>query len=171
MIGNIILSIQNSLQDFDPSSKVWVYFGDRKLTEQESSEVYESVQAFCAQWTSHGSEVKASGFVVLDQIIVLVADIAKSSVSGCSTDSSVRFIQGLGSKYQLNFMSRDLYYLAQNEIKSCDLSNVAAQINPKTIVFNPFFLDLSDFYTHFAVEAIHSKYKRFFQRIDRSFLT
>jgi hypothetical protein len=90
-----------------------------------------------------------------------VADIAKSSVSGCSTDSSVRFIQELGSRYKLDFMSRDLHYLVQNKIKSCDLSTVASHINPETIVFNPFFANLSDFYASFAVEASQSKYKRF----------
>jgi hypothetical protein len=161
MIQSVVHSIRESLLDFDLSSKVWVYFGDRKLTEVESNEVNKSILEFCAQWTSHGSDVKASGFVVLDQIIVLVADIAKSSVSGCSTDSSVRFIQELGSRYKLDFMSRDLYYLVQNEIKSCDLSNVASHINSKTIVFNPFFSDLSDFYANFALEAFQSKYKRF----------
>jgi hypothetical protein len=161
MIENVIHSIRKSLHDFDPSSKVWVYFGDRKLTEVESNEVNKSVLEFCAQWTSHGSDVKASGFIILDQIIVLVADIAKSSVSGCSTDSSVRFIQELGSRYKLDFMSRDLHYLVQNKIKSCDLSTVASHINPETIVFNPFFANLSDFYASFAVEASQSKYKRF----------
>lgn len=161
MIQSVVNSIRKSLFDFDPSSKVWIYFGNRKLTECESDEVRKSVQAFCATWTSHGLDVKASGFVILDQIIILVADIARSSVSGCSTDSSVRFIQELGSEYKLDFMSRDLYYLVQNEIKSCDLSNVASYINSNTIVFNPFFSDLSDFYANFAIEAFQSKYKRF----------
>lgn len=150
------------LNSFDPKSKVWVYFSDRKFSNEEVNEVQAKIDHFCHDWTSHGSKVKGKGFLVLNRIIILIADETQSGVSGCSTDSSVRFIKSIELDYLTNLMNREYIYILgeDNFVENYPIKNIN-ELNPdSTKVFNPFFKDLDEFRHQWMISLRDSMYKR-----------
>lgn len=93
-------------QNFTGSSRVWVYQSNRVFTLSEALEMETLLNQFVSSWLSHGAEVKAYGNLFFGQFIVLMADDSQAGVSGCSTDSSVRFIKELGQKFNVDFFNR-----------------------------------------------------------------
>ncbi|WP_346236686.1 hypothetical protein ABDK00_014345 [Niabella insulamsoli] len=92
--------------DFSPASRVWVYQASRLLSMGEAIDAEQKIESFTAQWQSHGADVRAAGFLFFGQFVILIADETAASVSGCSTDSSVRFIKSLEASYGVNFFDR-----------------------------------------------------------------
>lgn len=93
-------------EDFSPSSRVWVYQSSRLLTMSEALDAEERLNEFAEQWLSHGADVKAAAFLFFGQFIILMADETVAGVSGCSTDSSVRFIKSLETAYHIELFDR-----------------------------------------------------------------
>src|SRR5215213_1366467 len=91
---------------FAKESRVWVYQGSRRFSLSEALESEELINRFCEEWKSHGADVQAYGNIFFGQFLILMADETKAGVSGCSTDSSVRFVKELGSKFHIDFFDR-----------------------------------------------------------------
>lgn len=159
MISEEINHITTQLTDFSDESKVWIYYSETSF-ENNTDEIKTQVNNFVQTWTSHGHEVIAKGFIISNQIILLVADITQSEVSGCSTDSSVKFIKTIESKFQLHFFSREnLYTFVDNKIISFPLAKIT-EMDRETQVFNPFFNSLGEWKKEFLKKVVESKYKR-----------
>ncbi len=94
------------LSDFNPNSRVWVYQADRFLSETEVHWLDEQIEAFTKEWASHGSQLKATGTVLDSIFVVLSVNADESSASGCSIDSSVRFIKQVGAELNVDFFNR-----------------------------------------------------------------
>lgn len=92
--------------DFSLSSRVWVYQCSRLLTMSEALDAEDRLNEFAQQWQSHGTDVKAAAFLFFGQFIILMADETMAGVSGCSTDSSVRFIKSLEAAYDIQLFDR-----------------------------------------------------------------
>jgi len=92
--------------NFSKDSRVWVYQGSRILSLSEALEAEELINNFCTEWTSHGADVEAYGNIFFGQFLVLMADETRAGVSGCSTDSSVRFVKELEKKFNIDFFDR-----------------------------------------------------------------
>jgi hypothetical protein len=128
--------------EFAPSSRVWVYQSSRLFSLAEAFELEEKINAFCAQWTAHGDEVRSYGNLFFGQFIVLMADETRTHVSGCSTDSSVRFIKQLGEEYQVDFFNRtQLAFLRNEKIEMIPMAQLAyavehGYVNADTLFFN-----------------------------------
>lgn len=124
------------------SARVWIYQSDRPFTTAESAQVASDITAFVSQWLAHKAKVIGDGALLYDRFVVLAADEEKLAVSGCSIDSTVRFIKELGTKYQVNFFDRFYTcYLQDGEVKGVDFEtfkNLLAEgvVNDSTIVFN-----------------------------------
>ena len=129
-------------ENFADDSRVWVYQSNRLFLLSEALEIEELLNKFTAEWRSHGAEVDAYGNLFFGQFVVLMADERKAGVSGCSTDSSVRFIKGLGEKFGVDFFNRtNLTFLVKEKIQVLPMSQLAyaAQnffIDPSTLYFN-----------------------------------
>ena len=82
-------------EGFSSASKVWVYQSNRLFTLSEALEIEELLNS-SAEWRSHGAKVNAFATLFFGQFVVFMADETEADVSGCSTDSSVRFIKKLG---------------------------------------------------------------------------
>ncbi|MEP7259184.1 MAG: hypothetical protein ABI687_12355 [Flavitalea sp.] len=94
--------------DFDPSSRVWIYQSSRIFSISEAIQIEDLLKEFVERWNSHGTPVKGYGNLFFGQFIVLFADESSSGVSGCSTDSSVRLIKDIEQLYQVNLFDRQL---------------------------------------------------------------
>lgn len=113
-------------QDFNASSRVWVYASNRALNSTESAFVQDEINEFVKQWATHGKELVAKGAVLFDRFIILAVDEQKVGASGCSIDSSVHFVKALGKELDVNFFDRlNLYITKDQEIKRIHISDMA----------------------------------------------
>ena len=129
-------------EDFSPQSRVWVYQSSRTFMLSEALEMEELLNRFAAEWRSHGADVNAYANLFFGQFLVLMADETDTSVSGCSTDSSVNFVKNLGEKYGVDFFNRtNLAFFSKDKIQVLPLNqlNYAVEhgfINADTLYFN-----------------------------------
>ena len=160
MFSQELTAIQDRLANFSPRSKVWIYYSGKPFAPHENV-IQEQVTAYTENWTSHGSKVTAAGFVLSNHIILLVADTNLGEVSGCSTDSSIRFMTNLGKEYELDFFDRNLVLvLIKGIIQVTNIYNLK-NYPADALVFNPFFYDLQEWRSNFTQSLTASKYKRF----------
>ena len=129
-------------EDFDAGSRVWIYQSSRLFMLSEALEVEAMLQEFVSTWKTHGTPVTGYGNLFFGQFIVLMADETATGVSGCSTDSSVRLIKQIESKFNVNMFDRQmLAFVVKDKLQSLPLSqlNYAVQnnfIGPGTLYFN-----------------------------------
>ncbi|RYY82726.1 MAG: hypothetical protein EOO15_22535, partial [Chitinophagaceae bacterium] len=92
--------------NFAPDSRVWIYQSNRRLMLSEALDLETELEAFCESWRSHGAKVQAYGNLLFGQFLLLMADERAAGVSGCSTDSSVHFVQEMGKRFNVDFFNR-----------------------------------------------------------------
>jgi len=110
---------------FDKNSRVWVYQSSRLFSLSEALEIETLLNRFCSEWHSHGADVEAYCNLFIGQFVVLMADERKAGVSGCSTDSSVRFIKDLGQKFGVDFFNRtSLSFFIKDKIQQLPLNQL-----------------------------------------------
>ena len=84
--------------DFDiisEESRVWIYQSNRTLSPLEIIEIEDKIKDFLISWTAHGSDLQASFLIKYNRFIVISLNESFNIATGCSIDSSVRFIQDL----------------------------------------------------------------------------
>jgi hypothetical protein len=129
---------------FSPASRIWIYQSSRAFTEDESAQIQEKVTQFIQAWTAHGASVKGLGLVLLNRFIVLVADETHTQVSGCSTDSSVHFIQQVQQEWGTDFFNRRaLAFWVEEDIVVMDMVQLPNAIEQQSIhAATPYFNNL-----------------------------
>ena len=129
-------------KELPADSRVWIYQSSRKLSDAEVSEIRKYGQEFIQNWAAHGKELNAAIEVFYHRFIVLFADESQVSASGCSIDSSVRFIKQIQDAYQIDLFDRlniafrthsDIDVLRMNDFQT---ALEKGQLNENTIVFN-----------------------------------
>lgn len=108
-------NFNSQFSEFPDYSRVWLYLADRKLEQNEVAFVTEQLSTFTTQWTAHNKQLMAAGVLLFDQYIVLTVNEEVESASGCSIDSSVRFIKSLGQELQVDFFNRLKVLVVENE--------------------------------------------------------
>lgn len=91
---------------YSPNARVWVYQSSRLFAMSEALQIEEVLEHFVANWKSHGAVVTGFATLLFGQFIVLVADETSTTVSGCSTDSSVHLIQEIEKGFKVSLMDR-----------------------------------------------------------------
>lgn len=128
--------------EFSDNARVWIYQSSRAFIEKEANEVNEQLHQFYANWLSHGEPVKGWAKLLFRQFVVVIADETDVTVSGCSTDSSVRIIKSLERQYSVNFFDRlMLTFLVKGNAEMLPLNQVQyaldkGYINGDTPLFN-----------------------------------
>ncbi|MBT5098998.1 MAG: ABC transporter ATPase [Polaribacter sp.] len=149
------------------NSRVWIYQSDREFTDKEIEFISAKAEEFINQWTRHGNDLKGSFTIKYNQFLVLAVDESFNNVSGCSIDSSVRFVQGLQSELQLDLMDKMNISFKDNETINIVKLPVfqrfakAQKITASTIVFNNMIATKEDFENNWEVTANKSWHKRF----------
>ena len=129
-------------ENFAATSRVWIYQCNRLFGVQEALKLETQLEAFVENWQSHGAPVKGYANLFFGQFIVLMADESGTGVSGCSTDSSVRFIKSVEQSFNVNLFDRQLLaFVIKDKIQLLPLSqiNYAVEnnfINGDTLYFN-----------------------------------
>jgi hypothetical protein len=121
-----------------PTSKVWIYQADKKLTSQQLTIISDALRSFTQEWLVHGAPLEASFEIRFDQFIILAADDA---ASGCSIDTSVRIMKELSGKTGVDFFNRNLIgFLRDQEVALVALpklkSTFLKEWNAESLYFN-----------------------------------
>lgn len=149
------------------NSRVWIYQSDREFTEKEIDFISTKAEIFINTWTRHGDNLKGSFIIKYNQFLVLAVDESFNNVSGCSIDSSVRFVQELEKELELDLMNKMNITFKDEEhinlVKLADFQKFAAaqKITSETIVFNNMVNTKEDFENNWEVPAKQSWHKRF----------
>jgi hypothetical protein len=149
------------------NSRVWIYQSEREFNQKEIEIISEKAEEFINSWTRHGDNLKGSFTIKYNQFLVLAVDESFNNVSGCSIDSSVRFVQQLEKELQLDLMNKMNITFKDNEtinlVKLSDFQQFAKdkKISLETIVFNNMVNTKEDFENNWEIPAKQSWHKRF----------
>jgi hypothetical protein len=154
-------------KDLPKNSRVWIYQSEREFTLKEMELISVKTEDFINQWTRHGANLKGSFTIQYSQFLVLAVDESFNDVSGCSIDSSVRFVQQLEKELQLDLMNKMNVTFKDgdhiNLVKLSDFQQYAKdkKVTLETIVFNNMVATKEDFESNWEVPAKQSWHKRF----------
>ena len=143
--------------NFPENSKVWVYAANRFFTEHESKIIQHNVDLYTKQWAAHGSGLIATGLILHNSFIVLVADENQVKASGCSVDSSVRFIKDIGEEFEVDFFNR-LYLLIEKnrEFKRIHFNELQNYLDWN--LFNPLVQNLQELRNYWHLRISESQF-------------
>lgn len=150
------------------NARVWIYQSNRPFTEEELTELKPLLDEFLKQWTAHGQDLRAGYDLPYNRFIVLGLDETQAGATGCSIDSSVRFIQELEKKFdvdlldKMNVTYKNGQYLAHKDLASFRKMAKARSVSSKTIVFNNLVQNVGEYRENWEVPASESWHARFF---------
>lgn len=128
--------------NFADQSRVWIYQSSRLLGLSEALEVESRLEKFTSNWKTHGTPVKAAGYLFFGQFLILMADETTAGVSGCSTDSSIRFVKELETEFGINFFDRTtLAFVVNDKVERLPLNQLNYAISNKFITPNTLFFN------------------------------
>jgi len=155
-------------ENLPDESKIWIYQSNRKLSDQEVTEIETATQAFIEEWAAHGTGLEASFQVLYNRFIILAVNQETQAVTGCSIDSSVVFIQSLEQKYDIDLLDKmNVTFRLGEHIAHkplIDFKKMAKDkaVTANTIVFNNLVNTVGEFREFWEVPAIDSWHSRFF---------
>lgn len=143
--------------EFSPNSKVWIYTANRALSEADQAVIADAMKLFLPQWAAHGNSLYGGYTVENNRFLILVVDEVQALASGCSIDTSVRFIKDLGAKIGVDFFNRlNLIIEAEGELKTVHVSEV--RNFPDAFVFNPMITNLQELRANWKVQVADSPF-------------
>lgn len=156
------------IKELDTHSRVWVYQSNREFTSDEAEKIKAALDNFTSGWAAHGNQLVAGAELRYRRFILLAVDEAKAGASGCSIDSSVRFIKGLEQEYHIDLMDRMLF--ATREAEMVKVYNRAAfedaiekgRITGETHVFNNLVKDKGELDAAWEIPLSQSWHASFF---------
>ena len=154
----------NSLPD---TARVWVYQSDRAFSENDMAEIRKETAEFINSWTRHGDQLKGGFTILYKQFLILAIDESFADASGCSIDSSVRFIKKMEGQLSVDLMNKLNVSFKDGEniniVSLADFQNYvkADKISSETIVFNNMVQTKGEVATKWEVAAKDSWHQRF----------
>ena len=149
------------------NSRVWIYQSNRSFTELELVEISEKSSVFLENWEAHGFGLKASFLIKYNRFIIIALDQEKQPATGCSIDSSVKFIQELETLYSIDLMDKmNVSYKQGNYVAYKSLTDFKKMAKDKavsknTIVFNNLVNSIAEYKEFWEVPASESWHSRF----------
>ncbi|MFT4522419.1 MAG: hypothetical protein ACI8ZN_001369 [Bacteroidia bacterium] len=147
----------NNWNDLPGSARVWVYGANRALSANEITQISQKLEVFCAEWTAHGTKLKAGFELAYNRFIVLSADEEVAAASGCSIDSSVKVIKELDQELELDLFNRlRIYQIDDENATAMTMNEVKADIekgliNDSTLIINTLVQTKGDYQNSFVV--------------------
>jgi len=142
--------MNNSYQQFPDSARVWVYQSDRPFPEEALADVQKKVQDFAQSWISHDNRLHAFADVWHRRFIILMVDEGMAGASGCSIDSSVRFLKALQAEHGVDLFDRMRFSYRQGEQvftvprEAFAEKYAAGEIDDHTLVFDTLITNKAD---------------------------
>lgn len=155
-------------EEMPDHARVWVYQSDRELSKEEAENLEHQAIQFVSAWTAHGAGLMSSARVFHQRFLVLSVDEQHASASGCSIDSSVRYIKSAEQTFGINFFDRTLVAFLQADGISIQpinrLKELATQgvIGPENITFNNLVETMGELRKSWKVKVAESWLARYF---------
>ena len=159
-----------TFKELPDESRVWIYQSNRIFTNKELNYIRAYSHDFLNKWTAHGSDLQAGIDIPYDRFIVIGLNESIKSATGCSIDSSVRFIQTIESKFNLVLLDKmNVTYRVNNNIDYTPLKNFISMAKKKlihedVIVFNNLVVNKKEYRTQWEVPASSSWHSRYFKK-------
>ena len=113
------------LPELIPESKVWIYTANRELSLSEQDAINTELLPFVSEWAAHGQGLLGKSIILKNRFVILAVDESNATASGCSIDTSVRFVKELGTKLNIDFFDRlQLYIEKDNRFNRVALSDL-----------------------------------------------
>jgi hypothetical protein len=160
--------------EFDANSRVWVYQSDRPFTPVEIEQIQQKILGFVTTWKSHGAPVKGYGKVLFGQFIILMADESSTGVSGCSTDTSIRFIKEIEKEFGAEMFDRQLLaFVFDDKVQLIPLSHInqlieSGTITPETLYFDNTILTKKDLFNNWIIPVKRSWISKRMQQLQET---
>lgn len=143
--------------ELNPESKVWVYSTHRDLTDKEVSFIEESLTTFIPEWAAHGSKLIGNGKVHKSRFIIIAVDESQVYASGCSIDTSQRFVKNIGSQLDLDFFNRvNMIIEEDGSLNTVHVSDLKNHLSSK--VFNPMITKLKELNENWLIPVSESPF-------------
>jgi hypothetical protein len=145
------------LNDFPETAKVWLYQSDRAFTTAEKITIEKQLSDFINEWAAHGTKLKAQGELVGDFHIVLAVDERVYGASGCSIDTSVRFIKSLGDQFGIDFFNRMNFLVeSDNGLKLVHFSELKNY--PDAYFYQPLIQTVGELRSNWRIKVLDRKF-------------
>lgn len=157
------------IDKMNDEARVWVYQADRPVSADEKDLIQKELGAFLGQWAAHGSDLKAAGDLLHSHFLVICIDESFQMASGCSIDSSVRFVQELGQKLGIDFFKRtNLAFDLENGVELIEMSNLkgaieAGKVHAESLFYDNTIKNKGQLVNQWGVKASESWLKRYFK--------
>ncbi|MBX2951632.1 MAG: hypothetical protein KF870_03940 [Leadbetterella sp.] len=153
------------------NARVWVYQADRHLSEAEQARVLDFLSPAVESWVTHGMPMRGSVQVLFNRLVLIAADIDFQHPSGCSIDSSTRWLQELGAAMNISFFDRSIGYFEDGEWKFFSVFDARKQVSggiirPDTRVINPRVETVGDLENALVLPASASFLSRYFSTVE-----
>jgi hypothetical protein len=148
-------------------SRIWIYPSNRPFSDEEVPKLKEAITTFLNQWTAHSQMLEAAFDLPYNRFIVIGINQEKVSASGCSIDTSVRFIQDLERQFEVDLLDkmnvtfRQGDYFAHKTLTDFKALAKAKSISKNTIVFNNLVDTKYDYQQFWEIPASESWHNRF----------
>ena len=150
------------------TARVWIYQANRLMAATEEEQVATRAGRFCEQWAAHNTPLRSSFKILHNKFLILAVDESYNQASGCSIDTSVRFIQELEQQLGINFFDRtQVAFLINDHVYTTNLTSIkdeisTGKIDQKTLTFNLQAQNISEFENQWLIPAADSWMKRYF---------
>lgn len=149
-------------------SKIWIYQCNRKFSDEELTEIDSALHSFIEIWSAHGTALEASFQLKYNRFIIIALNQEVQNATGCSIDSSVKFIQSLEQKYEVDLLDKmNVTFKLGDHIAHKTLLDFKKMAKDKavtgnTIVFNNLVNSIEEWNENWEVPAAESWHSRFF---------
>lgn len=157
----------NTIASYPGTARLWVYQANRPFPAQAEPDVQERLRAFAQRWVSHNQQLRATGELLHGRFVLLLADERQAGASGCSIDSSVRFLKQLQAEYGLDLFDRMMFsYQDAEGVHTVPRDTFAERyqagaINDQTLVFDTLVDSKAAFESGWLKPLGESWHKRF----------
>lgn len=148
-------------------ARIWVYQASRSLTAPELDQIKQTLSQSCQAWEAHGAPLQASFEIKYNQVIVVAVNEAMNAASGCSIDASTRWFKALGETLQVDFFSRDVAVVRDEQVKLFALGQLksavdAGHLNREDQIITPLLQNVGQYRNEWLSTAEQSYLKRYF---------
>ncbi len=149
------------------TSKVWIYQANRTFTTDELVDITRKLDDFMTEWAAHGVGLKAGYDIQYNRFITFAVDTDHQTATGCSIDSSVRFIQDLEKEYnvdlldKMNVSFKNGEFVAYKNLVDFRKMVKNRSVSANTIVFNNLVTTKAEYLSDWEVPMSESWHSRF----------
>ncbi|MGA0557186.1 hypothetical protein ACO2Q8_11070 [Larkinella sp. VNQ87] len=151
------------------TARVWIYQAARPLTDAEVSAIETDLQPAVDEWAAHGTPLLGSAQLRNNRFLVVAVDEGHHLPSGCSIDSSVRWVKQISQALNADFFDRSAAFVtADGTIETVALPHIKTavaegRITPETTVFNNLVATKAELQNNWQIKAGDSWLKRYFK--------